>query len=183
LRESKYMDWKARAEDKMLANFPYVNIVRAPILFGNGNYLFNQRSPIAFYPSKALEAKHQPMFIDDFIEGIKRILEDEDKKFMHVFEFGGPKEYTLKEMLKAANRVYRNQLVIKAPFWVGDVLVGLRQMLPERPGVTREIYSACEYDLVPNPDRHLMTEIFTIEDLGMKKEELKSLEDLKPEER
>lgn len=101
--DSKYSRSKAIGDKRLLENFPKAKILRPSLLFGKGDNFFGQFSKMSsISPALPLISKNtrfQPIFVDDVVLAIIKLLSKKDIKG-NIFEIGGKFAYTFEELLK-----------------------------------------------------------------------------------
>ena len=101
--DSKYSRSKAIGDKRLLKNFPKAKILRPSLLFGKGDNFFGQFSKMSsISPALPLISKNtrfQPIFVDDVVLAIIKLLSNKDIKG-NIFEIGGKFAYTFEELLK-----------------------------------------------------------------------------------
>ena len=101
--DSKYSRSKAIGDKRLLQNFPKAKILRPSLLFGKGDNFFGQFSKMSsISPALPLISKttrFQPIFVDDVVLAIIKLLSNKDIKG-NIFEIGGKFVYTFEELLK-----------------------------------------------------------------------------------
>jgi uncharacterized protein YbjT (DUF2867 family) len=167
---------KAAGEEAVRAAFPDATIIRPSLVFGFDDHFFNgfaklaQRLPALPLIGGGL-TKFQPVFVGDVVAGIAAILAN-PASCGKVYEFGGPRVYTFKELLEflcAAIRI--RPLLLPVPFWVAEALGGLLQVFPDAP-LTRDQVRLLRTDKVVSGSEP------TLGDVGV---EPKALESIVPE--
>jgi uncharacterized protein YbjT (DUF2867 family) len=103
-RSSKnpYILSKVGAEDAVIAGFSDATIVRPSVVFGPGDVMFNRLARIAcmapFLPLAGDgSAKVQPVFMGDVADAVATLL-GKPETARSVFELGGPRIYTYREI-------------------------------------------------------------------------------------
>ncbi|MFL2827873.1 MAG: hypothetical protein ACJZ8X_00435 [Candidatus Puniceispirillales bacterium] len=101
--DSKYSRSKAIGDKRLLENFPKAKILRPSLLFGKGDNFFGQFSKMSsISPALPLISKNtrfQPIFVDDVVLAIIKLISNKDIKG-NIFEIGGKFAYTFEELLK-----------------------------------------------------------------------------------
>ncbi|CAA7625493.1 putative NADH-ubiquinone oxidoreductase 40 kDa subunit [Magnetospirillum sp. LM-5] len=159
---SAYARSKAAGEEAVQAVFPTVTIVRPSVVFGPDDDFFNrfarlaQISPVLpVFTGDGFSARctedgcqvdwfgsggptFQPVYVGDVAEAIVRPLNDA-RLAGRVYELGGPRRYTLKEVMDLVNeQTERERLVVPLPFAVGAVQAALFSLLPIAPPLTKD---------------------------------------------
>lgn len=99
---NRYILSKVAAEDAVIAGFPDATIVRPSVVFGPGDVMFDRLARIAcmapFLPVIGDgSAKVQPVFVGDVAQAVAEILARPETA-KSVFELGGPRVYTYREI-------------------------------------------------------------------------------------
>ena len=101
--DSKYSRSKANGDKRLLENFPKAKILRPSLLFGKGDNFFGQFSKMSSIspalPLISKNTKFQPVFVDDVVLAIIKLISKKDIKG-NIFEIGGEFAYTFEELLK-----------------------------------------------------------------------------------
>jgi NADH dehydrogenase len=154
---SAYARSKAQGEEAVLAAFPGATIIRPSIVFGPDDDFFNRFAKLArispvlpvftgdgfrlirtengygvdLYGSGG--PTFQPVYVGDVAEAIVKGVED-GRTAAKVYELGGPRRYTFKEILELILRVTgRTSLLVPLPFWVAGLQASVLQFLPKPP--------------------------------------------------
>ncbi|MEL6361092.1 MAG: complex I NDUFA9 subunit family protein [Pseudomonadota bacterium] len=181
--DSLYAQTKAAAEKAVLEEIPTAKIVRPSIVFGPEDQFFNRFAEMAkMSPALPLigggGTKFQPVYVDDVADVICALLEGNGEQ--QIFELGGPRVYTFKELLQYMLEVIdHKRLLAPLPFAIAP-LVGLAGeiagVLPFLdPPITRDQIKLLKKDNVVNTDDPA---IGTFETLGITP---KSVEAIVPE--
>ncbi|MDA8231992.1 MAG: complex I NDUFA9 subunit family protein [Magnetospirillum sp.] len=154
---SAYARSKAAGEDAVMAAFPGATILRPSVVFGPEDDFFNRfarlaaLSPVlpvytdgAFHP----RLEHgglgidlfgtggpvfQPVWVGDVASAIVKAIDD-PACAGRIFELGGPRRYSLKEIFELILRdTGRHNLLVPMPFWVAAMQAALLQFLPKPP--------------------------------------------------
>ncbi len=121
-RSSKnaYVQSKVGAEDAVIAGFSDATIVRPSVVFGPGDVMFNRLARIAcmapFLPLAGDgSAKVQPVFVGDVAEAVATLL-GKPETARSVFELGGPRVYTYREIAALVLReIDRQKRIVGVP--------------------------------------------------------------------
>ncbi|MGE0046416.1 MAG: complex I NDUFA9 subunit family protein [Hyphomonadaceae bacterium] len=122
---SRYARTKADAEEAVRQAVPSAAIVRPSIVFGPEDTFFNRFADMAkFAPALPLigggKTKFQPIYVQDAAEAIANALDLESARG-RVFEIGGPRVYTFKELLQFTLRESaRRRPLIPLPFFMAQ---------------------------------------------------------------
>lgn len=154
---SAYARTKALGEEAVTAAFPGVTIFRPSVVFGPDDDFFNRFARMArlspvmpVFTGDGFKPVHtetgygvdffgsggptfQPVYVGDVAEAIVRAV-TEPKLAGKIYELGGPRRYTLKEVLELILRVTgRRRLLVPLPFAVAKVQAAFLQFLPKPP--------------------------------------------------
>tara|TARA_Y100000589_G_C27161419_1_gene632926 strand:- start:137 stop:1069 length:933 start_codon:yes stop_codon:yes gene_type:complete len=148
--DSIYSKTKAEGEKRLLKNFKKAIIFRPSIIFGPGDGFFCRFAQMAmFSPALPLigggKNKFQPVYIKDLVKAVVRSLtlkEVEGK----IFEIGGPKIYTFKELLELVLlSIERKRPLVFIPFSFLFLPVRILDFLPNPP-LTSDQLRLLKYD-------------------------------------
>jgi len=168
---SDYARTKALGEDAVQAAFPNATIFRPSVVFGPDDDFFNRFAKLARLSPvlpvftgdgfKPVRTEHgygvdlfgsggptfQPVYVGDVAEAIVKAVEDVSLRGK-VFELGGPRRYTLKEILELVNRATgRKRLLVPLPFAVANVQAFFLKFLP-KPALTPDQVKLLKVDNV-----------------------------------
>lgn len=150
-----YARSKAAGESGVRAAFPAATIIRPSIIFGPEDGFFNRFACIARY-SPALPligggmTRFQPVYVGDVADAIQRVVQD-DAARGQVFELGGPRIYTFRELMELMlAEVRRHRGLIPVPFWIAELQGAVLQLLPVPP-LTRDQVELLKQDNVTTP--------------------------------
>jgi NADH dehydrogenase len=83
------------------------------------------------------QTRFQPVYVEDVVAGFAAILAN-PASHGKIYEFGGPRVYTFKELIGfVCARIRAQPLLVPMPFWVAELLGGLLQVFPDAP-LTRD---------------------------------------------
>lgn len=123
---SKYGKTKAEGEEAIRKFFPEATILRPSIIFGPEDGFFNMFAGYArLAPVLPLigggQTKFQPIYVDDVAEAVVAALANPSAKG-RVFELGGPRVYTFKELLDyIRDQTNRKPMLMSIPFWLAKL--------------------------------------------------------------
>ncbi|MBC7905805.1 MAG: complex I NDUFA9 subunit family protein [Rhodospirillaceae bacterium] len=168
---SAYARTKALGEDAVLAAVPGATIFRPSVVFGPDDDFFNRFARLArispvlpVFTSNGFKPVHtetgysvdlfgsggptfQPVYVGDVAEAIVKAVED-SALAGKVFELGGPRRYTLKEILELVQRTTgHKRLLVPLPFAVAKVQAFFLQYLP-KPALTPDQVKLLKVDNV-----------------------------------
>lgn len=136
--ESHYARTKAEGEQAVLEAFPGATILRPSIMFGHEDRFYNKFASMArFAPALPLigggKTKFQPVYVVDVAEAIVKSLELPSAKGQ-IFELGGPKTYSFKEILKfILEHTSRKTPLFPLPFTFASLIGAVIGLLPGAP--------------------------------------------------
>jgi len=141
---SEYLRTKAMGEQAMLdAEDRHVTVFRPSVIFGPEDRFLNQFAEMAKWLAVLAvpcpDARFQPIYVGDVARAMAMSLEDTET-FGERYELGGPREYTLKELVELVCALtHRRRLVIGLPDKLSFLQAALLEMLPG-PLMTRDNY-------------------------------------------
>lgn len=124
---SRYARTKAEGEQAAREAFPGATIVRPSIVFGPEDSFFNRFARMAaFSPALPLfgggAQKYQPVYVGDVAKAFARILDD-PATAGHVYELGGPRTYSFKELMQIVCReTHRPRVLLPLPNLAADII-------------------------------------------------------------
>jgi len=159
--EAAYARSKAAGEEAVLAAFPGATIFRPSVVFGPDDDFFNRFGKMAvvspvlpvftsdgFKPVCTEDGcgidlfgsggpTFQPVYVGDVAEAVVKVL-DEPKLAGKVYELGGPRRYSMKEIMELVIAVTgRKRHLLPVPFGLGMIQATFLQMLPN-PMLTKD---------------------------------------------
>lgn len=132
---ARYARTKGVGEAAVRTGFPAATIVRPSIVFGPEDSFFNRFAAMArLAPALPLigggKTRFQPVYVGDVADAITTCLGDLDCAGK-IYELGGPKVYTFKELMALMLReIRRKRLLLPIPFAVAEVQGAVLQHLP-----------------------------------------------------
>jgi len=131
---SKYARSKARGEKTIMDHFPNATILRPSVIFGPDDQFFNKFAGMAkmfrMLPVVCGDTKMQPIYVGDVATAIENAIKDENSAGK-IYEIGGPKVYTLREIMELVNQVTeQNVPLIPVPLQLAYVQAFFLGMLP-----------------------------------------------------
>jgi len=135
---SKYIRSKVDAEDAIVAGFANATILRPSVIFGPEDVMFNRMAQIArqapFLPVVGDgSAKVQPVYVGDVGSAVVAVLERPDTA-KTVFELGGPRVYTYREIAALVLReIDRHKRIVGIPAGLMKIAGFFAEFLPVPP--------------------------------------------------
>jgi NADH dehydrogenase len=154
-----YAQSKAAGERAVLEAFPDATIMRPSIVFGPEDDFFNRFAMLArLLPALPLigggRTRFQPVYVGDVAEAVRRALDDPAAKG-RVYELGGPRVYTFKELLEIVlAETGRRRLLVPVPFPIAELQGRLLELSPLAPLLTRDQVVMLKSDVVVSPGAH-----------------------------
>jgi NADH dehydrogenase len=123
---SRYAKSKYAGERAVLENMPTATVLRPSIVFGPQDHFFNRFAAMArlasYLPLGGVpligggKTKFQPIFVGDVADAIAAAL-DRDDAHGKIYELGGPRTYTFKELMQFVLRtIDRKVMLVPLPF-------------------------------------------------------------------
>lgn len=156
-----YARSKAAGEEAVQAAFPGATIFRPSVVFGPEDDFFNRFAKMAatvpvlpVFTGDGFKVKlaeggvdldlygsggptFQPVYVGDVADAFLKALND-PATAGKVFELGGPRRYSLKEIYELIARVTgRCIALVPMPFWAGDIVATFAGLMP-KPGLTKD---------------------------------------------
>jgi uncharacterized protein YbjT (DUF2867 family) len=142
---ARYARTKFAGEQAVRAAVPDAVMLRPSIIFGPGDGFFNRFANMAkFLPFLPLfgggKTRIQPVFVGDVADAVVAAL-DKPEARARVFELGGPRVYTFKQLLQfVIAEIDRPRPLVSIPFFVAQPLATLAgwtfSLLPIEPPLT-----------------------------------------------
>ncbi len=181
---SRYGRTKFDAEEAVRTSIPSAVVVRPSIIFGPEDDFFNRFADMArFMPMLPLlgfgKTKFQPVYVGNVAEAIANALDDRAARG-RVFELGGPRVYSFKELLQyILKTIDRSRLLLPLPLFIaqpmGSLLDALFRLHPfADPPLTGDQVGMLRKDNVVKAEGG----VGTIADLGVT--QLESVESIVP---
>jgi NADH dehydrogenase len=138
---SKYAKSKAQGESKVIHAFSRSVILRPSVVFGPEDNFFNMFAAMArISPFLPLigggHTKFQPVYVGDIAEAVHNILIDPtpEKYDGQIFELGGPKTYTFRELLEVMKDcTQQNVCLAPLPIPLAKLMGFFASILPGKP--------------------------------------------------
>jgi NADH dehydrogenase len=135
---NRYVRSKVEAEDAIIAGFETATILRPSVIFGPDDVMFNRMARIAaqapFLPVVGDgSARVQPVFVGDVGKAVATVLARPETA-KTVFELGGPRVYTYREIAALTLRVIgRKKPIIGIPAGLMKIAGFFAEFLPVPP--------------------------------------------------
>ena len=131
---SEYARTKAAGEAAVREAFPSAVILRPSVVFGTEDQFFNRFAAMArlspVLPLVGADTRFQPVHVDDVAAAAEAALAGRAEAGA-VFELGGPRVATMRELMQLMVRVIRRRrLMINLPFWMARFDAWFLQLLP-----------------------------------------------------
>ena len=154
---SAYAKSKAAGEQAVKQAFPGATIIRPSIVFGPEDGFFNKFAAMAqISPALPLiggATKFQPVYVGDLADAIAAAA-TLDEAAGQTYELGGPRVYSVKELMQLMLVVIRRKrLLVPVPWKVAEKLGGLLEKVPPiiAPPLTRDQVEMLKTDNVAAP--------------------------------
>ena len=161
--KNRYVQSKVAAEKAIVAAFETATILRPSVVFGPDDVLFNRLAKIAALPSFVApfmpvvgsgRAKVQPVFVADVAAAAVAVLARPDTA-KSVFELGGPRVYTYRELAALTLReIDRDKPIIGVPAGLMKLAAFFAEfpaLLGRTPQITRDQVDLLVHDNVVRP--------------------------------
>lgn len=130
---SLYIKSKFQGEEAVINNFKNSIIVRPSIVFGTNDSFFNLFNKLInilpIIPLAGSKTKFQPCYVGDVTDAIIKIIEQVNLN--SIYELGGPKIYTFKELIEALLvSLKKKRLIVELPDFAARVQAKVMQLLP-----------------------------------------------------
>lgn len=135
---NKYVRSKVDAEDAIVSGFAEATILRPSVVFGPEDAMFNRMAQIArqapFLPVVGDgSARVQPVYVGDVGAAVVAVLERPDTA-KSVFELGGPRVYTYREIAALVLReIDRHKRIVGVPASLMKIMGFFAEFLPVPP--------------------------------------------------
>ncbi|RWE55607.1 MAG: complex I NDUFA9 subunit family protein [Mesorhizobium sp.] len=153
----KYIGARGRGEVAVAGAFPGAFIVRPAVMTGPDDvFLTTIVRLIRLLPVYPLfgdgGTRLQPVYVADVAEAVSRLVDGRNHKGSSIFEFGGPRIYTYKELLREIARQLDTHIrLMPLPFAAWNALAGVAEFLPAAP-ITRNQVDLMRHDNVASID-------------------------------
>ena len=130
---SLYIKSKFQGEEAVMHNFKNSIIVRPSIVFGTNDSFFNLFNKLInilpIIPLAGSKTKFQPCYVGDVTDAIIKIIEQVNLN--SIYELGGPKIYTFKELIETLLvSLKKKRLIVELPDFVARVQAKVMQLFP-----------------------------------------------------
>ena len=130
---SLYIKSKFQGEEAVMHNFKNSIIVRSSIVFGTNDSFFNLFNKLInilpIIPLAGSKTKFQPCYVGDVTDAIIKIIEQVNLN--SIYELGGPKIYTFKELIETLLvSLKKKRLIVELPDFVSRVQAKVMQLFP-----------------------------------------------------
>lgn len=149
---SQYARTKFAGEQAVLKAFPAATILRPSVVFGPEDDFFNRFATIArLSPVMPLfgggGTRFQPVYVGDVADAVMACL-DRPETRGETYELGGPRTYTLKELMRLVlDTTGRRRLMASVPWGVAELQGRILGLLPNPP-LTRDQVAMLRQDNV-----------------------------------
>ena len=130
---SLYIKSKFQGEQAIVYNFKNSVILRPSIVFGTNDNFFNLFNKLInllpIIPLAGAKTKFQPCYVGDVTDAIIKILEEVNPS--QVYELGGPKVYTFKELIETLLiSLNKKRLIVGLPDFISRIQAKIMQLFP-----------------------------------------------------
>lgn len=134
---SAYARSKAEGEKAVQAAFPTATILRPSLVFGAEDKFFNRFGAMAMslpvMPVICGDTRFQPVFVGDVADAIMAVLAN-PATAGHVFELGGPRVWTFREILSwILKETRRNRPLLEIPMGLARLQARIGELVPGKP--------------------------------------------------
>jgi uncharacterized protein YbjT (DUF2867 family) len=138
---SAYGRSKAAGEAAVLSAFPGATILRPSLVFGPEDNFFNRFAAITrvspVMPVFSGDTRMQPVYAGDVADAVRRVLVDHGT-MGQVFELGGPKVWTFRELLGfILQETRRKRRLVEMPMGLARLQASVLEHVPGKP-LTRD---------------------------------------------
>jgi len=130
---SLYIKSKFQGEEAVMHNFKNSIILRPSIVFGTNDSFFNLFNKLInilpIIPLAGSKTKFQPCYVGDVTDAIIKIIEQ--VYLNSIYELGGPKIYTFKELIETLLvSLKKKRLIVELPDFVARIQAKVMQLFP-----------------------------------------------------
>ena len=162
---SLYQRSKFQGEVNVLNNFKNSVIIRPSVVESHSSNFSNLFARLSFFPVipiPNLRYKFQPILVTDVVKAIIKAIELKDN-FGKIYEIGGPKIFTFKEMIESIMQaIGKKRLIIQMPMPLAKIQSAITDLLPFPPILTRD---QCE--ILSEQDNIVSNNHLTLKDLDI----------------
>jgi NADH dehydrogenase len=150
---SSYIRARGQGEEAVAAAFPNAIIVRPAVMTGSDDaFLTTIVRLLRILPAYPLfgsgDTRLQPAFVEDVAEAIARLAWGKGDPQACLFEFGGPRVYSYRELVEEISRLLDVRArLMPVPFWVWGALAIVAELVPGAP-LTRNQVELMQIDNV-----------------------------------
>lgn len=132
---AKYARTKRAGEVALQKAFPAAIIFRPSIIFGPDDSFFNAfakmaKNPFAPLPLVGPKTRFQPVYVEDIAAAVALAVKNPKKLAGQIFELGGPRIYSFRELLEYMLGVIEvKKLIIPLPFFIAGFIGGVFQVM------------------------------------------------------
>lgn len=135
---ARYARTKAEAEAAVRAALPQATILRPSVVFGPEDDFINRFARLArmlpVMPVVAGDTRFQPVYVADVAAAVVSALEAPAEVGGHVFELGGPRTYTMRDLLAyILDEAMLDRPLVEVPMAAAGLLASLTGWLPGAP--------------------------------------------------
>ncbi len=139
---SEYLRSKARAEALLRAAPLDLSVLRPSVIFGAHDRFLNLfaalQSVFPLLPLAGVEARFQPVWVEDVSEALRRCLQRPDT-IGQTYECAGPQVYTLGELVRLAGRLCGHERrLLPLPDALGRLQALAMELMPGTPLMSRD---------------------------------------------
>ena len=162
---SLYQRSKFQGEVNVLNNFKNSVIIRPSVVESHSSNFSNLFARLSFFPIipiPNLAYRIQPILVQDVVKAIMKAIEVKDN-FGKIYEIGGPKIFTFKEMIESIMQaIGKKRLIIQMPMPLAKIQSAITDLLPFPPILTRD---QCE--ILSEQDNIVSNNHLTLKDLNI----------------
>ncbi len=139
--KSVYQKTKFYGEQKAIKNFENTVIIRPSVVCGTEDNFTNLFAKLSFLPIIPLVGsnyKFQPVLVTDVAQSIYRAISQKNNSGK-IYEIGGPKIYSFKEMIKLILKtIGKKRLIFDMPMQIAKIQSSILSILPIPPILTND---------------------------------------------
>jgi uncharacterized protein YbjT (DUF2867 family) len=139
---SNYLRSKAEAEAVLGAAGLKLSVLRPSVIFGPADQFLNLfaalQSVFPVMPLTGVEARFQPVWVEDVAEAVWRCLQQE-RSVGQIYECAGPEVFTLGELVRLSGRLCGHERpVLALPEALGKLQAAAMELMPGTPLMSRD---------------------------------------------